>query len=455
MWVLLGPVGLFLLAAVTRWPEIGLLAIVLVTSGLVDPERLPLFSVGPISFHVTDLILLYLLTLVLARAMVAHGFRLVRTPLDLPLIWFCLAILLGVGLALSQPSVGPNWVFRRTRPLVYYLSFFAVTNLIRDRRQLQRLVFGLFAIALLAALVIIIQVLNPSIRLVQAPSAELVTAGREYAGVVRTYMQAYWLVSLIFLVSVCSLIIGAKWIGPEMQFIQSGILAVGILLSFGRNLWLTMMLMLVLLILMVSWTERLRIARWGIAGLLAAALVLSLPGISFDRYVEAAWDRLVWGMQPETVAQDDSVQMRLTEMGYGIQSIVQSPLLGVGIGNYYRPPLPGEGAWGQEGLRWFIHNAYLWVLIDMGLVGLIPFIWMFASFLARGFSYWRKIVDRKQRALVLGNSLGILGLAISNLMAPSFVQDWSLAIFAVVMGINEVVYVQNEMPLASHSRRLG
>jgi O-antigen ligase len=153
-------------------------------------------------------------------------------------------------------------------------------------------------------------------------------------------------------------------------------------------------------------------------------------------------------MQPDTLAKDASTQWRVFETRYAIQSIVQHPLLGIGLGNFYRPAIENDPLWYPDkpnyGLRWYIHNSYLWVWIDMGLLGIIPFIWVFAIFLVRGFRRWRNIEDPKLRSIALGFTLACLGMVISNLVAPRFVEDWSLSIFAVILGINELIFVQSD-----------
>jgi len=443
LWALGGVLGLVFLIGIAYRPELGLLAIVLVTGGLIDFERLPLLRMGPISFHMTDVILLYLLALVLTKALIVPSFKLVRTPLDIPLIWFFFAVLLSAALAILQPSVGTNHVLRILRPLTYYLAFFAVTNLIRERRQLTTLTNGLFVIAVLASLAVLIQLLVPSIQLIRTTALELATAGREYAGVARTYIQAERLIYVMLLVSICSLALEGRLLPPALEFARAGILAIGLFLTFQRNYWLTMLSMLSLLGVLVPWSARSRLLRWALVGMVAVALLMSLPGMFPGRYMAAAWDRLVWGMQPETLAHDPSTMMRGMETAYAVQSIAQHPLLGIGLGNFYRPTTPEdfrEDTPPNIGLRWYMHNAYLWVWVDMGLMGFIPFIWLYAGFLIRGFTRWRAIGDPKLRAVVLGFTLAVLGQAISNVVAPNFVQTWVLIVFAIMMGINEVIF---------------
>jgi len=444
LWVLGGVLGVLCLTGIAYRPELGLLTIVLITGGLIDFERLPLLTMGPISLHITDIILLYLLALVLTKALVVPTFKVVRTPLDVPLIWFCFAILLSAILGIAQSPVGTNYVLRRLRPLAYYLGFFAVTNLIRERRQLSVLINGLFVIAVLASLAMLIQVLDPSIQLVRTTVVQVGTAGQEYAGVVRTYIQAERLIYVMLLASVCSLVLGGRWLPSVLEFTRAGILGIGLLLSFQRNYWLSMISMLALTVVLVSWTERSRILRWAIVGVVAVALLVSLQGGGLDRYVVAARDRLIWGMRPETLAQDSSTQMRVMETRYAIQSIAQHPLLGIGLGNLYRPFTADDKYHVLKhpgiGLRWYMHNAHLWVWVMMGLMGFIPFIWLYSSFLVRGFTRWRKIADPKLRPVVLGFTLAILGQAISNVVAPNFVQSWILIVFAIIMGINELIF---------------
>jgi O-antigen ligase len=194
-----------------------------------------------------------------------------------------------------------------------------------------------------------------------------------------------------------------------------------------------------------SRAARLRILSWAVGGLIFFTVLVTLPGHLPTKYFTAAYDRLIWGMKLDTLGKDDSVQWRITESRYAIQSIVQHPFLGIGLGNLYRPEVFGDETqynheFPQYGARWYIHNAYLWVLIDTGLIGFVPFIWLFWTFLLRGFTRWRKIEDPKLRVVVLGFSLGILGQAISNLVAPNFIQSWVLVVFAIMLGVNEVIY---------------
>lgn len=446
LWAMSGLISILMFVLIGFKPELGFLIIVFLVSGLVNvDERHLLLTIGPISFYVTDIILLYLLALVLAKAIALPRFKLIRTPLDVPLIWFYCAVLLSAFVAVAYFSVDPHWVLRRLRQVTYYLGFFAVTNLIRDRQQLKTLIIGILVIAVLGSIMMLFQVIDPSIQLAKTRTKELMTAGREYTGVERTYMQVDRLIYPMLLFSICSVNFRARWLPLVLELTGICILSVGLFLTFQRNYWLTMISMLVLLGMLASWRERIRILKWVIVGMVVLTLSVPLTWHYTGNYITAAYDRIMFGMQPNTLVKDESTQWRVMETRYAIQSISKHPLLGIGLGNFYRPEMFGnESQYFPDkpnyGVRWYIHNAYLWVLIDAGLIGFIPFIWLFLAFLLRGFTRWRKIEDPKLRVVVLGCSLGILGQAISNLVAPNFIQSWVLVVFAIMFGVNEVIF---------------
>lgn len=440
--------GLFVAAVIVQRPEFGLLGMVVITTGLIDAERLPLLGVGPISLHATDILLVLMLGVLLVRALVDRSFRIVTTPLDVPLIAFYGAIVLSAVQAIARYGVDAHNVLRQLRPLTYYLVFFVVTNLVREKRQLRLLLIGLMGIAVATSLALVVEVIYPQVGLVDAREVTLTTAGREYSGIVRTYIQADRLIYPMLLVSTCLLLMGASRLPSVLMVVQTVALAIGIFLSFQRNYWITMAMMGVLLLLIISWSQRLRALKWAIIGLVVLTLVVAIPGTGLDatltKYTTAAWDRVVWGMQPSTLAQDSSTQMRLLEMQYAFRTIVQHPLVGIGLYNIYRPPIPDDPYFRPDepslGLRWYSHNAYLWIWVMAGLVGLVPFLWLYGAFLWRGFTRWRRLVNPRWRAVVLGLTLAILGQMITNIVAPNLIQSWSLVVFAIILGINEVVF---------------
>ena len=441
---------------ICSWPEVGLLVIVALTCGLVDGERF-LLSVGPISLYATDVLLVYLLGIAAARVLAERDFGAVGTPLDTPLIWFFLAVVFSATLAVIWFSVDARFVIRRLRPLVYYLGYFAATNLIRDRRQLRRLIEGLFLIAVFAALLMLVQLLVPSLNLGVGSRETLITAGQEFGNIVRTWSGAERLIYPMLIVSVASLAHRGAWLRPAVEAGRAAILGLGLFLTFQRNYWLTVFLMVAALLFMLSPRQRGFLLKWALLGLVLVALAAQVfPPARL--YLGAAYDRLFRGMQLETLTDDTSSQMRVVETRYALQAIVRYPLLGIGLGNVYRPEMEGDAYWMPEdpslGLRWFLHNAYLSVWVRHGLLGLIPFVWLYGAYLWRGLVRWRRIPDPRWRTAALGFTLAMGGQMISNIVAANLIQSWSLIVFAIMLGVNELIY-RWELPSSRGGRAQG
>ena len=130
-----------------RRPEYAILVMIGITSGIVDPEALPWLTMGPMTLHITDLLLFFLLGLIFLRATAQHDFKLMRTPLSWPLILFIIAIAISVVNAVMFRGVAPNDVLRLARVFVYWLVFFGVVHLIRDEAALRRLLNGIWILA--------------------------------------------------------------------------------------------------------------------------------------------------------------------------------------------------------------------------------------------------------------------------------------------------------------------
>lgn len=91
---------------------------------------------------------------------------------------------------------------------------------------------------------------------------------------------------------------------------------------------------------------------------------------------EAAFDR-AFGITRE-IESGDSFGWRGRRMPLAMESIVRHPVLGIGMNGVYKPSISSRGHF--EGEEIYIHNAYLYFQLKMGLIGsLIPliFLWLY------------------------------------------------------------------------------
>ena len=75
----------------------------------------------------------------------------------------------------------------------------------------------------------------------------------------------------------------------------------------------------------------------------------------------------------------------------------------------------------------------------MGLVGLLPFLWLCAAYLLRVLRHQHEIRDDGLRAVYLGFGAAFLGMVACNIATPTFVIGTRLVFFPVAMAISEVI----------------
>lgn len=445
-------------AAIGAWwiasrPEFALLLVLGITGGLVNYDVLPYLSLGPISFHVTDLLLLYLLGLAAVQLLVRRDFSYVSTRLDVPLLVFYGAALVSVVTAVVQFGVNASIAIREFRIVTYWLGFFAVTQLIRTEKQLNRLISGLVILSILMTGTVFLKMAVPSLSLIRVTTETLVTAGQEFSGVSRVWITGERIIYVMLIVAVCLSVFVES---VRLRRIYGGVTAILFLwlfLSFQRNYWLTTALSLGVFGLLVNWPQRLRILRWAVLGVAILALLFAIPGSPLASWGNAALDR-IFSVQQDSLEHDMSAILREAELQYAFRKVAEYPLFGVGIGNTYRPWIrqfdyfPNDLTPDSRGLTWYCHNAYMWIWVKMGTPGLVFFLWLCCAFLYRGFRNWRRIPDATWRAVVLGFTLAFIGQMSSNMVAPNFIQSWVLIIYPVMMGINELVFKWSQVDTA-------
>jgi hypothetical protein len=443
VWVLGALAAGAIVVATFKRPEIALLGILALTSSIVFEGSLPLIPIGVGSLHIPDIMLLALLSLIVLRRLVEPGFTIVRTPLDLPLLGFYAVALLSTFAAIFGSSLDFNLGMREMRTLSYYLTFFAVTNLVREKRQVRLLLRGFFFLAILVAAVMLAQfLLGDSVRLLPG-RVETVQSGTY--GITRVLPPGQSLILVGFILTTVALGLNRLGAVNTLALLQWGLLGVAVLITFNRSFWVGVLVSFLGLAYVVRAYERPKLIARGLAVLLLLAvilvLILSQPESRAASLVRVSFERLGTVASSGTL-QEDSLQDRGLEMEYALPQIVTHPLLGLGFGARYRPwdsrlDWKAAGGSGYDG-RAYIHNGHLWILLKSGFLGYLCLVWLSLVFLLRGFKNWWSVFDPQMRSVVLGFSLTYLAVLIGAVVNPMLMQWFWTPIIGIMMGISEV-----------------
>jgi len=447
--------------AALKWPEIALLGILIATASIVFEDQLPVLTVGSISLHISDLLLLGSLGLIAGRRLVQPEFRIVRTPLDRPLLIFYGVTLLATLIAILQSSVEVKDALRGTRVLSYYLTFFIVTNLVRERRQLNFLLNSIFFLATIVAAAMVVQfVLGESVTFLPGRVETLETQGVVFEDITRIAPPGWSIVLVSFVTILCILVLEKFKLLGSLKFLQCGLLGMALLVTALRSYWAVLIMVIFLMIYLFRGVYRRRLIGWGVLAISSAAIILlvlyfSDPNSRASRLVGASMDRLGTLANSGTFqGQDSSLNWRMIENRYAISTIASHPLIGLGMGAQFRPwdsrLDPADPRVSGYDFRKQIHNGHLWILLQSGLLGYLSLMWLSLAFLMRGFRYWRSIANARMRGVVLGFTLVYLAVLIAAVANSTFMQWRWTPVIGIMMGINEVILrLPNQDPQGS------
>lgn len=432
---LFGMVGLALLVAAFFVPEVLILIVLSLALELVPVRFNPFVNVGVGSLQVSDLLLLWLLFVVVFKALSDRSFRFAKTPLDLPVLLFGGFVLVGLGTAVFGYGIKFSDATPDARRLLFYLVFFAVTNLVRTQSQLTRLCRGLNVIGMLIA---VIMILHSG----RAPSSSaLVVPPYFNLGVVRVGHPGVPAVYFALVTSVSLMASSGKGNHSAVRWLQALLLAAALFVTVTRNILAAAALSIGLLIVRLAKPQRTRL----IINLLGATcLCVGLAGLLFMLgweselvdYVVAFHERLSRAFSGEILSPDENLLTRLDEIKLAWAQLSRHPILGIGLHNPYRPPWsPAESPY----LQTYIHNAYISLWLKSGLGGLGSFMWLSIVFLMSGFRRWQGFQDTYLRLGVLGLTAAYAGMMLSNLAGPAFVEPAGLSVFGVVLGLQQSI----------------
>lgn len=450
---ILATIAVFTLPAffvLLRKPEIVILLLIILLSSIVYEEAIPKIPVVGGSLHVTDVFLSFLLFIIVFKLFTDSSFKLVKTPLNLPLLLFYFSVIISAFISLSYYKLDFHIVTGRFRALTYYLVFFCVTNLIRDKKQVNFLVKGLFAIASVVALTMLIQaIVGDSVKLMPGRVEKASALGQVFEAT-RIMPPGELLVYTFFITSGCVIAFNrkSKTLFISLSFYVFVILGIGVLLTYTRSYWVATILALSILLLIASGDNRKRlICLFIVVCVLGGSVSFMVRGDQgrFNKYLVALSKRFTSLFAGEKMIQSETLTWRYSESKYAIKAILKNPIFGIGIGNKYRPQLFGP----EDRLMWYVHNGYLFILVKIGFVGLIFFLCFYGAFIVRCLLERRIIEDKMDMAIVTGFMISGVGILFIAVVMPPFMEWHNIMVISTTVGISEAIIRSNKEGLAT------
>lgn len=347
------------------------------------------------------------LDLLVGLAAVAVAVDLIRTgrplyvpgPLKLPLLLLLLAMIAG---ALTGHAAGGStrFVLASEDVLGYLLVLpVAVANLEIDRERLRWLLRGAVALAIVKAVLGLIEVAGGHGQSIEHSST-------------LTYYEptANWIVMMALLAIFAAVL--ARVRPPLWMLLGSPLLLASLLLSYRRSFWIAAALGLLLVLLLGTSPMGRRMLLP--VSLLVVLAVWILGSTSFQS--QSPIVKRVTSLQSSKVEANVEDRYRLDERANVLSEIGLHPITGLGMTIPWQAmarPLPVE----HEGGRLYVHFAALWFWLKLGILGLFAYIAVIAASLMLAWKAWRASREPMLRAFGLASLCGVVALVVLDTTA--------------------------------------
>jgi hypothetical protein len=342
----------------------------------------------------------------------------VPRPLVLPLAILALAMVAG---AITGHAGGGSLRFTlfSEHVLVYLLLLpLAVANLDIDRRQISQLLVGAVALALVKAVLGLVEVAG--------------NYGQPVEGASKlTYYEptANWII-MIALLGVCVALL-ARTRPPLWMLLGTPLLIACLLLSYRRSFWIAAVLGLLLVLLLGTSTGMRHMLIPGALGVIAAILLLG--SVNFQS--QAPLIKRVASLAPSKLQTNVQDSYRLDERANVLEAIRKHPFTGLGVTIPWPATARTLSFENPEG-RQYVHFAALWFWLKLGILGLFAYIGMIIGSLVLAWQAWQVSREPLLRAFGLASLCGIAGLvAIDTTASFTGVDPRFTILFCVQIGL--------------------
>ena len=400
-------------------------------NGVIELGLVSLIIFTPLAFgtvQVWSITIVHLITLAMLAAwlikMTALGkFRLMKTPLDIPILLF-----LGIATVTTLTSIYPYASKIEFYKIAsYVLLYYLVVNNIRSKPQIRRIV----------TLVVIVGTSLAIYGLYNYFSGieKIYTLDKKYyLGMLTSTYVNHNHIGGYFELAIplgIGLLLASRYlpgrtkkgkipplpVSPMLLVAATFIMITALVFTYSRGTWIGFLGSMIVLGMIISFRFKIfrdwsRLKKWGTLAVLALIIISALL-LMPDKVKQRAGTMFKF-QEGKVTFNVASTGGRLIVYQNTLQMIKDRPILGTGLGTFiytypkYRPP----------GFRIFmnaVHNDYLQYGQEMGIFGLGSFVLLLALFFKKNLSLLKNLKDKYLQSLTLGFLVSITAIAIHSL----------------------------------------
>ncbi len=375
-----------------------------------------------------QLLILFLLSVWLLPMVIEGRISFLKTPLDLPILAFSLILITSTIRTVHRHVSLDQFYQLMSYPLLYYL----LINILRERKEIRVVLSTILTVAILVSLYgiyqnyIALEETREWVRMYhpgQFSSQFMSRLGTDK--VFSTFVFPPALAGYLCLVlplALCFLIYGqAKWMRTlsGLTLVSGGLC---LYFTYSKGGWVSLFLSIILLFAVIFWNKI-----WKYRYLFLILLLILIIPFLFPAIREFSLEH-----EPFIHLQGffDSLTVRVDYWKAGLGMLRDYPVLGSGLGTfgtlYAKYKLP------QAEETQLAHNNYLQVWTEMGILGIVSFLWLWIVFLKEGWKLINRLRVTSYRlpaAVVIGCYAGVVAFLIHSLV------DFDLYVPGIAMNV--------------------
>lgn len=338
---------------------------------------------------------------------------------------------LAAALAVADGRTPATDVLSWGRPFALLTVFYVVVRLFPRPEQRRQLLTGAAVLAALAALVALVVALGAGIGDTLKGSGETIVKEEEgAAGLLRVRLAGLSMAYALFWY-VAVRIATAKGGRPVGWSILLAGMALAIVISFNRNMWIGLIAGLALMMVVGGPFVRSRLTVALAVSVAGIALLASVGSATENRVLDPVVQRGSTLFNPSRVEASSSLSDREQETRIAWPVAQRNALLGIGPGTefgVYNFDFVGPHSVKVEP-QLFLHNQYLYLLLICGIPGALAFLLFLGIPIVRSFR--RVPID----PAITACGVGIAMIMISSIVAIYFSVEDMTAVLGLLAGV--------------------
>ncbi|MFA6492784.1 MAG: O-antigen ligase family protein [Patescibacteria group bacterium] len=426
---------------IVRSPELGWFLIIF----FLPFERVPSIEMAGVNLKINTLLgFLTLFAWFLALMFNSKKYKVQPNVLAIPLGLFSIAMFLSLTQAVNLTRAIAVLIFIL---FTIMLSVLAV-NIIKDKESLKKTLLVLFASSFLVGLFGLFQFAGDVVGLPRG----LTLLKEGYTSRVFGFprVQAFSMEPLYFanylLIPIC---VGLALFVNKISILKQRWWLIALIILLLINFVLTVSrggyagLVVSLLVLGAFFLKK--VLTWRNVLIGAVAVVVVVYGVSFalSKGEYRATNEFLGHVKLQDLTQGESIQGRLVTFERALRAYDQSPILGIGIGNY--------GPWAKNypivrpKTGWdIVNNEYIEILAETGILGLAAFSLVLVILIFRSFVAFKYAHDIFLKSVLIGLLAALAGILVQyNFMSTLYIiHVWIL--IGILVGVQNIILKQKD-----------